>query len=88
MKTPINTFQYEPYRDKLKGFSIRRKGDFFPITKIEFFWKSTDDEILDLFNGKNKSFEMYDTPGWEKGVLVNPNFYTHDMVQNMKRMRA
>jgi hypothetical protein len=88
MKTPINTFKYSAYRDKLKGYSIRRRGDQFPITKIEFFWKSTDNNILDLFNGKHESFELYDTPGWVNGKLFDHNFYTKDMVDNMKRMRA
>lgn len=85
-KKPINSMDYAPYRDRLRGYSIRRKGDGFPITKLMFFWTSTDNEILDLFNGKNKNFELYDTPGWQGGILRIANYYTKDMIDNHKRL--
>lgn len=89
-KKPINSMEYAPYRDRLRGYSIRARDKNNPvqITKIMFFWTSTDDEILDLFNGKNRKFELYDTPGWENGFLRIANFYSRDMVYNRKRLRA
>lgn len=87
-KKPINSMDYAPYRDRLRGYSIRTrdKNNPIPITKLMFFWTSTDDQILDLFNGKNKTFELYDTPGWESGILRIANFYTKDIMANRNRI--
>lgn len=89
-KTPINTMKYEPYRDRLRGYSIRSrdKNNPVPITKLMFFWTSTDNEILDLFNGQHTKFELYDTPGWEFGVLRIANYYTKEMVAKNRKLRA
>lgn len=77
MKKPINTMDYHKFFLDTRGYQIIETASKKSVKKIEFFWKSTNDEILDLIGRKNESYQLIDSDGWHNGYLVNHNFYDY-----------
>lgn len=75
MKKPVNTMNYHRFFLDTRGYQIIETKTKHPVIKLQFFWGSTNDEILDLIGRKNVNYSLIDSDGWINGHLIRPDFY-------------